>query len=153
MSSIKDVGELNKKFGFPVLDKPGFLAPSHMQMRLDFLLEEVNELAEATGFELGLNTKGKIGYIHSSTNCELDKALDALIDITYVALGTADMMGFGSHVPLECMSKWSSIWWESWNRVHTANMAKERGKTSRGHDIDLIKPAGWKKPEFGDLLC
>lgn len=154
MSSLHQVQALHTKFGFPRNEKPGFIDDKLMQMRLNFAFEELVELADACGFGFDGHAGGgdfsKLPYTNNATN--LEDALDALIDSVYVTLGTADLMGFGSHVPREATSKWSTIWWEGWNRVHNANMLKEKGKTSRGHDIDLIKPKGWLKPQFKDLL-
>lgn len=155
MSSIHDVGAMHKKFGFPVNEKPGILDDEFMQMRLNFILEEVMELADAAGFELFIDAdEGTIPKFQRNKEAKphLEDCLDALVDITVVTLGTADLMGFASHVPLSSSSKWSSIWWEAWSRVMQANIKKEKGKTSRGHEIDLVKPRGWEKPRFEDLL-
>lgn len=158
MSSIHDVKALQEKFGFPRRETPGFLPDDFMKMRLDFALEELMELAEACGFVfLSSYTPEfdsiRYGFHRSDSKLQdLEKALDALVDKVYVDLGTADLMGFSSPVPVDAESKWFTIWWTAWDRVHQANMKKEKGKTSRGHEIDLKKPFGWIKPEFKDLL-
>lgn len=155
MSSIYDVNNLHRKFGFPVKDRPGHLDNKLMRMRLNFILEELIELGDACGFDLCAKAENpNLSFERGSRDLapNLENALDALIDIVYVTLGTADMMGFKSTVPIDNMSNWASIWHEAWCRVHKANMAKEKGKTSRGHEIDLVKPKGWEKPQFGDLL-
>lgn len=129
-----------------------------MAMRLNFALEELLELAEACGFGFsgGAGQGEFFKYTHKDVKVNKEDALDALIDLTYVTLGTADLMGFANHVPPESMSKWSTIWWESWTRVHEANMKKEKvqsaKESSRGFGIDLKKPKGWLKPQFKDLL-
>lgn len=67
--------------------------------------------------------------------------LDALVDICYIALGTAYRRG------------WDFA--EAWRRVHVANMTKERGeaKTSKyGSSYDIVKPVGWKAPDHADLV-
>lgn len=68
----------------------------------------------------------------------IDHQADALVDLVYFALGTAAMMG----IP----------WYELWDDVHRANMAKERGITKRGHAEDLVKPEGWEGPKTRKIL-
>lgn len=62
--------------------------------------------------------------------------VDAMIDLCVVAIGTLDAYNVDSQ--------------EAWNRVHEANMAKERGiKPERPNPLglpDLIKPEGWVAP-------
>jgi len=66
--------------------------------------------------------------------------VDAMIDLCVVAIGTLDAFNVNSY--------------EAWNRVHTANMAKEKGiKKERPNPLglpDLIKPAGWTAPTHAD---
>lgn len=65
-----------------------------------------------------------------------EEVIDALIDMCVVAIGTLDLMGVNAH--------------EAWDRVHAANMAKERGiKPNRPNPLglpDLMKPKGWEAP-------
>ena len=67
------------------------------------------------------------------------KVLDALVDLVYVALGTAYLHGFGPQ-------KFN----EAWRRVHEKNMEKIRAPSAdhskRGSAFDVIKPAGWTPP-------
>ena len=67
---------------------------------------------------------------------------DALIDLVYFAMGRAAIHSF----PFD----------QGWNRVHQANMAKERAtcasQSKRGSALDIIKPEGWKPPYLEDLL-
>jgi hypothetical protein len=69
-----------------------------------------------------------------------DDVVDALIDLIVVAQGTLDAFDVDSQL--------------AWDRVHTANMAKEVGiKASRPNVLglpDLIKPAGWTAPTHVD---
>lgn len=71
-----------------------------------------------------------------------DDVVDALIDLCVVAIGTLDLFDVEAH--------------EAWDRVHEANMAKEKGiKASRPNPFgfpDLIKPSGWRGPEHNDNL-
>ena len=158
--SMFDVKEFNDKFGIPCSRKPNFLSQEDMKYRLNFLLEEMNELAQNSGFAILVNEKdGTLSYEpipewHDSAN--LEECLDGLIDLVYVAYGTALMMGFGALIPRGIDSRRSTIWGEAWSRVHLANMSKQRATSvaasKRGHSFDVIKPKGWIKPTFGDLL-
>lgn len=69
-----------------------------------------------------------------------DDVVDALIDLCVVAIGTLDAFDVDSY--------------EAWDRVHSANMAKEVGvKASRPNPLnlpDLIKPEGWEAPTHVD---
>lgn len=70
-----------------------------------------------------------------------EEYLDGLVDVVYIALGTAYRRG------------WDFA--EAWKRVQKANMAKVRGeaKTSKyGSQYDIIKPEGWKPPTHTDLV-
>jgi predicted HAD superfamily Cof-like phosphohydrolase len=64
---------------------------------------------------------------------DLVGATDGLLDIIYVAGGTLWFMGVPSQ--------------ECWNIIQKANMAKVRGITHRGNQIDARKPEGWQPPE------
>lgn len=69
-----------------------------------------------------------------------EDVVDAMIDLCVVAIGTLDAFDVDTQ--------------EAWNRVHQANMAKERGiKPERPNPLglpDLIKPAGWTAPNHED---
>jgi len=70
-----------------------------------------------------------------------EETLDALVDIIYIALGTAYRRG------------WDFA--EAWKRVHTANMEKQRGNSTNskyGSGFDIIKPQGWSGPDHSDLV-
>ncbi len=68
------------------------------------------------------------------------KFIDALVDLVYVAYGTAIFAGVS---PV--------AWRECWDAVHDANMTKRRasneGESKRRSSLDVVKPAGWKSPE------
>lgn len=69
-----------------------------------------------------------------------DDVVDGLIDLCVVAIGTLNAFDIDSY--------------EAWNRVHSANMAKQVGiKASRPNPLglpDLIKPEGWTSPTHDD---
>jgi predicted HAD superfamily Cof-like phosphohydrolase len=161
MSSIHDVMQFQRKFGIPENREPGFLPDSRMAERLNFLLEELKELANACGYFLddgkdgALDIKFKKFSNHQSAE-DLEKAIDGLVDLVYVALGTAAQMGLGGLTPVNARGRSPIIWWEAWRRVHAANMQKVRvtdvSQSKRGSPYDCVKPPGWVAPTFGDLL-
>jgi len=114
-----DVCSFHEQFEIPQNELPGFLPDTLMQYRMKFLAEELEEF--------------HVAY----KDGEIIKAFDALIDIVYVALGTAWMM----NLP----------WEGGWSHVQAANMLKERAATAdeskRGVEVDVVKPAGWIAPD------
>src|SRR5687768_5098031 len=114
MANIKDVTAFQRKFGLLSHDKPVHLTKRKLTERIEFLQEELNEFKEGVEEQ------------------DLAKQADALVDLVYVALGTADMLGL----------PWDWLWAD----VQRANMAKERGITKRGHLVDMVKPEGWVPP-------
>jgi hypothetical protein len=69
-----------------------------------------------------------------------EEMVDGLIDLCVVAIGTLDAFDVNAQ--------------EAWDRVHTANMAKEVGvKPERPNPLglpDLVKPEGWQAPNHID---
>lgn len=91
--------------------------------------------------------KHRLRFLHEELkeiedSAETGKAegiVDGLIDLIVVAVGTLDLGQVDSQM--------------AWDRVHFANMSKERGTNPSRHGagtFDLIKPPGWKAPEHGD---
>lgn len=72
----------------------------------------------------------------------MEQQLDALVDLVYVALGTAALQGFDFE--------------EAWRRVHASNMLKTRHSSTnpgkRNSRYDVVKPAGWIRPNLKDLV-
>lgn len=124
MSMIADVKEFHDRFNLP-RRKPG--EPFNREIilfRLGFLLEELQELSEA------LN------------NDDYAKATDALVDLIYVALGTALIFS----LPFE----------DAWDEVHRANMRKvglvSSRQSKRGSILDIGKPKDWVAPDIEQFL-
>jgi len=115
---VNDMKRMHFKYDVqPKVDK---LSKDELKMFLDFrirfLEEELNELKD------------------NRDNPE--EVVDALIDLSVVAIGTLDLFGIDSY--------------KAWDAVFDANMNKEIGiKPSRPNPLglpDLIKPAGWVAP-------
>lgn len=114
---MQDLGEFNRRYG--LLDFQN--EPAHLSLRLQaerfwYLLEEAKEFRDATTLEL---------------------MADALIDIVYIAKGTARMMGLP--------------WEELWADVQRANMEKKLAMTARS-TRDVVKPPGWVPPRGHQIL-
>lgn len=121
---FEDIIEFHEKFKLDRLDKPGPLNKELDDLRWDRLVEEMKELLVAK--------KAK----------DMEGQFDALIDIVYIALGTAYLHGLDFNA--------------GWKRVHKANMKKQRVeniKDSRHkNSFDIIKPKGWHSPKLKDLV-
>lgn len=123
---LRDVMTFHEKFGIDYDGPPRVLPPGLWQFRVNFIREELKEYEEAA--DAG----------------DLPKMLDALLDLIYVAVGTAILHGF------------RSIFSAAWDRVQDANMVKERATAGtegkRPWEFDIVKPPDWEPPTFDDLL-
>lgn len=116
-----DVQEFHQKLGlWPAQLEPGHLTRRKLGERIRFLQEELDELTDAADEQ------------------DLAKIADALVDLVYVAKGTALMLGLP--------------WTEHWLEVQIANLKKERGTGPRGNVIDAMKPEGWRPPNHERVL-
>jgi predicted HAD superfamily Cof-like phosphohydrolase len=111
---IGDVDAFHERFGLTRMALPTTMHRLPMREgieRLRHLGEELKELslAVATG--------------------DLAAQADALVDIVYVAVGTARMQG----IPFD----------KVWRAVHQANMAKAVSASDAKH---VVKPEGWQDP-------
>jgi predicted HAD superfamily Cof-like phosphohydrolase len=121
---IGDIAEFHEKFGLAGSDHPALPDANLADFRIRFMQEELEEFKQALRKD------------------DLVEAFDALIDLVYVVLGTAHMMG----LPFQ----------EGWDIVHEANMKKVRASgdgsdSKRGSAWDVVKPEGWEPPN-GQLL-
>lgn len=145
MSDFDDVGTFHKQFDLPVSDghtRP--LKPSVTLFRLRFLIEELAEYAAASGFPYLTRA---LRHVSAEAFCEHDpvdlpEVADALVDLVYVALGTAHYHG----IP------WQAVW----DEVQRANMQKVRATdpsaSRRGSALDVVKPVGWTPPDVAGVL-
>jgi len=119
MSQYKDIDAFHKKFKFNQGKGIKSMNYNFGNWRVDFIMEEIAELTEA------LDNKDDV------------EILDALVDICYVAMGTAWLMG----LPFE----------EAWKEVQRSNMEKIRQASDRS-EFDVVKPEGWKKPDIKGIV-
>lgn len=120
---IGNVAEFHQKFGLPMGDVDQLMNdPAAQEFRVKFLQEELDELKEA------LAEGNRV------------KAFDALLDLVYVAYGTALFLGIDP-----------AQWHAGMHAVHSCNMAKVRvakaEDSKRGSAFDVKKPEGWTGPE------
>ena len=121
---LKDIDNFHKKYGFEKNEKIDIPDNSELiNFRTAFLMEELAEYTNA------ITKKDAVG------------ALDALVDIVYIALGTAWLF----NLPFE----------KAWNEVQKANMSKIRAKDKtgkRGTKFDVVKPKDWKAPNIEKII-
>lgn len=126
MSNFEDVAEFHEKYLVPCSVSPALLDSGTMNYRVNFLQEELTEL------------------IFSYGNDDLEGCADALVDLVWVAMGTAHMMGLP--------------WEKLWDEVRQANMRKRLAKpdgsdSKRGNPLDVVKPPGWVGPDHTTILA
>lgn len=148
MSDFHRVGAFHEKFGLDNVTyrgaSPRGLPPDVEGFRLNFMLEELRETATAAGFQL-INDHDQghrfIPLVDPGPQ-NIPQIADGLIDLAYVTLGTAHL----HRLP----------WDELFIEVQKANMEKRRAKKSfestRGHVMDVVKPAGWQPPNIEKVL-
>lgn len=121
-----DIYDFHEKFRLLYDGPPKTLEDDMLSFRVKFMQEELDEYAE------------------SAAEGDLEKQLDAIIDLVYVALGTLLLQGM-----LPAFSP-------GWRRVQDANMAKVRTErvedSKRGSTFDVTKPEGWKAPTHADII-
>lgn len=132
MSDYQLVKDFHVRFGVATdedVEHPGFPPVDVLDYRADFLQEELDE------------------FVDSYEKNDLDGAVDALLDIVYVAYGTALLLGVSP-----------AAWQELFDEVQRANLSKERAssaddpRSKRSHSLDVVKPAGWVGPRGADIL-
>lgn len=114
------------RFGQGYSGGPRELPASVASLRKKLIAEEASELVAAID-------RG-----------ELNEMLDALCDLLYVTVGTANVMGFGDVLD------------EAFARVHSSNMQKRlvpsRHESKRDSQWDITKGPDWKPPFLEDLV-
>jgi predicted HAD superfamily Cof-like phosphohydrolase len=129
-----DVGAFHVKFNLPVspesslaIYRPtGYLSETEFNFRTAFLFEELKEWIEAYGEQ------------------NVVKMADALVDLVWVALGTAHYLG----IPFDSL----------WHEVKRANMEKrpwQEGDPIKPRNVqgfEVVKPEGWKPPDIEGII-
>ncbi len=123
-----DVGKFHEKMGLPVSDGDGvlFIPPEQFNFRVNFIFEELRELIQAYSVD------------------DPVAVADALVDLVYVALGTAHYF----NLPFNRL----------WDEVHRSNMEKRRWqpgdpiKPRAAASLDVVKPDGWTPPDLVKVL-
>jgi hypothetical protein len=122
---LADMADMVERFnreiiGLPIPREPERLSAVRKDWAISALTEEVEEFRDAK---------------------DIDEEADALIDMTYFALGRLIEMGICPRPLFE--------------EVHRANMKKQRGMLSKrpaSLGYDAVKPDGWTAPELMPLL-
>jgi len=121
---LKDIDSFHKKYKFEKNEKVGIPDDNELvNFRTSFLMEELAE------------------YTQAITKKDTAAALDALVDIVYIALGTAWLF----NLPFN----------KAWDAVQKANMSKIRTKSKskkRGTSFDVVKPKGWTAPDIDQII-
>lgn len=129
---VQDIEDFHKKFEQAYEGGPRVLPKDIQEFRSKFMREELDE------YEAAVDDLSEVG----ENTADMALAFDALIDLVYVALGTAHLHGFDFR--------------EGWRRVHAANMSKVLAKSAdeskRGYALDVVKPVGWLPPDHSDLV-
>jgi predicted HAD superfamily Cof-like phosphohydrolase len=144
-----DIAAFHEKFKLEYAGNARDLSEELLRFRIDFMVEELIEYVFPYGNNVALDTlrddfkKIMTGNATPAvTQAGLAKRFDALIDLVYVALGTAYLYGFNFN--------------EGWRRVQRANMSKVRAErvdqSTRGSTFDVVKPVGWTPPVLDDLV-
>lgn len=124
-TNFEDVKAFFDRFGVPYAVRPTLLDDNTMDFRLARLEEEVRE------------------FIDSHMGGDLEGCADALVDLVYIALGTALCMGL----------PWQALW----DEVQRANMEKVRAEhpaqSKHGTTLDVVKPEGWRAPDHSAALA
>jgi predicted HAD superfamily Cof-like phosphohydrolase len=118
---VADVEAFHQRFAIAYDGPPRDLPTDLRDFRKLFLFEEAGEY---------------------STARSRAKQFDALLDIVYVALGSAHLHGFDFYA--------------GWQRIHAANMLKVKAQSPddslRNFVHDVVKPPNWVAPDLTDLV-
>lgn len=144
---VTDVADFHRKYGLEYAGQPRALLGELGEFRKKFLEEELREYKKdmyRASYYVGLweAQRGVDKAPPFLVASHLEGMLDALVDLVYVAVGTAHLHGFDFA--------------EAWRRVHSANMMKVRAErasdSKRGTTFDVVKPPGWVAPSHLDLV-
>lgn len=135
----------------PIPDRPAIPTPEVIALRLKLLIEEVDELCEAVGFEdldhyvTKANWDDDLDCIRSAIDegrVDLPEMVDAFHDIAVIAYGgaleTAGVAGAKAAA----------------DEVTRSNLSKiVDGRVIRREDGKIMKPEGWRPPNIRGALA
>lgn len=143
-TNFDDVGDFHERFDLPHVHQDPYHPCLHIsekqsrtcpgprnidaalrEFRVNFMQEELDEFC-----------RGVTAEDHA-------QMFDALLDLVYVAMGTAHLLGYP--------------WQEGWDAVQRANMekvraAKDGSDSKRASAWDVVKPKGWRAPDIRGIL-
>lgn len=125
-TNFEDIIDFHQEYQVPCSHAPALLDLDAHNFRRAFLQEELDEFQTSYAAQ------------------DIEGCADALVDLVYVAMGTALMMG----IP----------WQRIWDEVQRANMTKRLAKpdgsdSKRGSSLDVVKPPGWLGPSHEEALA
>jgi predicted HAD superfamily Cof-like phosphohydrolase len=144
---MADIADFHHKFEISYHGRPRALPPELGFFRTKFMQEELDEYKTHRDELLDIfgNERATSKIDEERITKLLEEQLDAIVDLVYVALGTAYLHGFEYN-----------RFYEAWRRVHKKNMEKIRvasaEESKRGSAFDVVKPAGWTPPRHTDLV-
>jgi len=149
---VEDVTHMHDTFELieHIPSEPAFPDKALLRMRLNFLLEEFKELCASCGAEI-VNTPTGVTVQLTKDPQSLSGALDAIVDLQVVLLGTADFFGFLGNGSLEAKDE-RIIFDVAWCRIMESNMRKIRDPFDKRPTAKFVKPEGWEHPDLSDLI-
>lgn len=142
------IKKMHRKFGLSNEANVTRLSKEEYLFRIGAMYEELMEYVTNV-FETDISPdraaakfKREISQFHLNPEYNLEDEMDALLDLIVFAAGTGERQGF--NMP------------KGFERVMEANISKElaiaANNSKRGFSRDLVKPEGWKAPDFSDLM-
>lgn len=139
---VRDIVDFHNRFKLHYTGKPRVLPQEMARFRQQFLNEEYQEYLKSHKESVDNILHPSLPGFEDSLVKSLADSLDALVDLVYVAIGTADLHGFNFR--------------QAWYEVHKANMSKVRAESKdqskRGSTFDVVKPEGWVPPDHVKLV-
>lgn len=137
----EQVRDFMRALHHPTPDTIEKLDTKRLKLRLDLILEEAQELVEASGFAIDEaggedDPEAAVAVPVYGERPNMSAQIDALCDLLYVTYGMAVEMG----VDLEPF----------FELVHASNMKKLGGPVRE--DGKTLKPEGWKPPDIEGRL-
>lgn len=134
MDLFADVGEFHVKFSLPVFDPK----QPHKASRRDDAIQEI------IAYRRGFLREELSEFERAAENGDAAEMLDALVDLVWVALGTAHYL----NLPF----------YHGWAEVKRANLSKELRREDdplgkRGAVEKIKKPEGWEPPDHATVLA